>query len=87
MHSADCHVLMLAQRQLSTSRGSDPDADRHSASDDAQNSLLGGRSPRWRTQDRDVDDDDLPSSDMVVPEPSFRDGIGTGGYSNMQNGH
>ena len=87
MHSADCHVLMLAQRQLSTSRGSDPDADRHSASDDAQNSLLGGRSPRWQTQDRDVDDDDLPSSDMVVPEPSFRDGIGTGGYSNMHNGH
>ena len=73
------------QRQLSTSWASDPDADRSSTTDDAQSSLLSGRSPRWRTQDSVLDgspfadvDDVVTGADVHLPEPSFRDGMGEG---------
>lgn len=75
----------VVQRQLSTSWASDPDADRSSTTDDAQSSLLSGRSPRWRPQDSALDgspfadaDDDMPGADVPLPEPSFRDGVGEG---------
>ncbi len=95
------------QRQLSTSWASDPDADRSSTTDDAQSSLLSSRSPRWHTQDSQPrgspfaddndDDDDLPQSDELLPEPSLREGMGEGyrhgvtevlrDASRMSNGH